>query len=36
LAQKIIEVHSAFSEDLYKKLFSEKIKNKIILATNIG
>lgn len=35
-ADSVIEVHSAYSEDLHKKLFVDKIKNKIIIATNIG
>jgi ATP-dependent RNA helicase TDRD9 len=35
-AEKIVEVHSLFSEELYYKLFKSDVKNKIILATNIG
>ena len=34
--ERIVEVHSIFSEELYSKLFESKIKNKLILATNIG
>ena len=32
----IVEVHSIYSEDLYKKLFIEKFPNKIIITTNMG
>lgn len=34
--ERIVEVHSVFSEELYEKLFESKTKNKLILATNIG
>jgi HrpA-like RNA helicase len=36
LPEQIVEVHSAYSEELYDKLFKSKIKQKIIIATNIG
>lgn len=34
--ERIVEVHSIFSEELFDKLFASRIKNKLILATNIG
>ena len=34
--EQIVEVHSLFSDELYHNLFLSKIKNKLILATNIG
>lgn len=34
--QCVVEVHSAYSDDLHRKLFIENFGNKIIIATNIG
>ena len=34
--KNVIEVHSVYSEDAQKDLFEKSIKNKIIIATNIG
>lgn len=33
---RIIEVHSQFSEDLHIRLFDEAVKGKIIISTNMG
>lgn len=33
---RVIEVHSAFSEELYWRLFDCNVKNKVIVATNMG
>ena len=36
MGERIIEVHSAYSEDLVKRLFNKKVTGKIIIATNMG
>ena len=36
MEERIVEVHSTFSEDLTTKLFHSDIENKILLSTNIG